>query len=93
MGELGAFAEEAHREVGSFARAHGIERMFAVGALAQLTVQSFGAGAEGFADTDRALEGTGRRAHTGGARAHQGVRAPIAWNGLWKRSAQPPLEK
>ena len=51
MGELGAFADEAHTEIGTFARAHGIERMFAVGAHAQLTVKSFGAGAEWFADT------------------------------------------
>jgi UDP-N-acetylmuramoyl-tripeptide--D-alanyl-D-alanine ligase len=51
MGELGSFAEEAHREAGTFARAHGIERMFAVGEHARLTVQAFGAGAEWFADT------------------------------------------
>jgi UDP-N-acetylmuramoyl-tripeptide--D-alanyl-D-alanine ligase len=51
MGELGAFAEEAHREIGTFARAHGIERLFAVGEHARLTVQTFGAGAEWFADT------------------------------------------
>jgi UDP-N-acetylmuramoyl-tripeptide--D-alanyl-D-alanine ligase len=51
MGELGAFAEEAHIEIGTFARAHGIERMFAVGDSAKLTVKSFGAGAEWFPDT------------------------------------------
>ena len=32
MGELGDFAEEAHTEIGAFARAHGVERLFAVGA-------------------------------------------------------------
>jgi UDP-N-acetylmuramoyl-tripeptide--D-alanyl-D-alanine ligase len=51
MGELGDFAAEAHTEVGTFARAHGIERMFAVGELAALTVKSFGAGAQWFPDT------------------------------------------
>jgi UDP-N-acetylmuramoyl-tripeptide--D-alanyl-D-alanine ligase len=51
MGELGAFSKEAHTEIGTFARAHGVERMFAVGADAQLTVKSFGAGAEWVADT------------------------------------------
>ena len=51
MGELGASADAAHTEIGSFARSHGIERMFAVGAHAQLTVQTFGAGAEWFTDT------------------------------------------
>jgi UDP-N-acetylmuramoyl-tripeptide--D-alanyl-D-alanine ligase len=51
MGELGEFSADAHTEVGAFARAHGVERLFAVGELARLTVQSFGAGAEWFADT------------------------------------------
>jgi UDP-N-acetylmuramoyl-tripeptide--D-alanyl-D-alanine ligase len=51
MGELGDFAAEAHTEIGTFARAHGVERLFAVGKDAQLTVKSFGAGAEWFADT------------------------------------------
>lgn len=60
MGELGDFAAEAHKEIGTFARAHSIERMFAVGELAQLTVKTFGAGAEWFADTtelSKALDG------------------------------------
>ncbi len=51
MGELGDFAAEAHDEIGTFARARGVERMFAVGKDAQRTVKSFGAGAEWFADT------------------------------------------
>jgi UDP-N-acetylmuramoyl-tripeptide--D-alanyl-D-alanine ligase len=51
MGELGSFAEDAHREIGTFARAHGIERLFAVGEHARLTAQTFGAGGEWFADT------------------------------------------
>jgi UDP-N-acetylmuramoyl-tripeptide--D-alanyl-D-alanine ligase len=51
MGELGDFSAEAHTEIGTFARAHGVERLFAVGNDAQLTVKSFGAGAEWFADT------------------------------------------
>jgi UDP-N-acetylmuramoyl-tripeptide--D-alanyl-D-alanine ligase len=51
MGELGEFSADAHTEVGAFARAHGVERLFAVGSDAQLTVKSFGPGAEWFADT------------------------------------------
>jgi UDP-N-acetylmuramoyl-tripeptide--D-alanyl-D-alanine ligase len=51
MAELGDFSAEAHTEVGTVARAHGVERVFAVGQDAQLTVNSFGAGAEWFADT------------------------------------------
>ena len=50
MGELGSFAEEAHREIGTYAREHGVERIFAVGALAQLTTDVFGSGAQWFAD-------------------------------------------
>jgi UDP-N-acetylmuramoyl-tripeptide--D-alanyl-D-alanine ligase len=51
MGELGDFAAEAHTEIGTFARAHGIERVFAVGEDSKLTVKSFGRGAEWFSDT------------------------------------------
>ena len=51
MGELGDFSAEAHTEIGTFARTHGVERLFAVGQDAQLTVKSFGTGAQWFADT------------------------------------------
>jgi UDP-N-acetylmuramoyl-tripeptide--D-alanyl-D-alanine ligase len=51
MGELGDFADDAHTEIGVFARAHGVERLFAVGEHAALTVKSFGAGAQWFADS------------------------------------------
>ena len=50
MAELGEFAPAAHKEIGEFARAHGIERLYAIGALAKLAVDSFGAGAQWFAD-------------------------------------------
>ena len=50
MGELGDFSAEAHTEIGAFARAHSVDRLFAVGQDAQLTVKSFGTGAEWFAD-------------------------------------------
>jgi UDP-N-acetylmuramoyl-tripeptide--D-alanyl-D-alanine ligase len=51
MNELGDFSADAHTEIGSFARTHGIERLFAIGQDTQLTVKSFGPGAEWFADT------------------------------------------
>ena len=51
MAELGDFAEIAHTEVGEFARAKGVERMFAMGGLAKLAVDSFGSGAQWFADS------------------------------------------
>jgi UDP-N-acetylmuramoyl-tripeptide--D-alanyl-D-alanine ligase len=54
MGELGEYATESHREVGTVAKAAGIERLFATGTLARLAVETFGAGANWFPDT-RAL--------------------------------------
>ena len=51
MGELGEYADESHRQVGVWAKAAGIERLFATGTLAKLAVQTFGAGASWFADT------------------------------------------
>jgi UDP-N-acetylmuramoyl-tripeptide--D-alanyl-D-alanine ligase len=50
MGELGDFAAEAHSEIGEFARAQGIERLYATGALMARAVESFGAGARWYPD-------------------------------------------
>jgi UDP-N-acetylmuramoyl-tripeptide--D-alanyl-D-alanine ligase len=52
MGELGAHTEASHDEIGAYARACGVERLFALGALTPLAVQAFGSGAEWFADAD-----------------------------------------
>lgn len=46
MAELGAHAIEAHAEAGRYARMHGVERLFATGALTPHAVKAFGAGAE-----------------------------------------------
>jgi UDP-N-acetylmuramoyl-tripeptide--D-alanyl-D-alanine ligase len=46
MAELGEFADSSHRELGELARALGVERLYAFGALAGLAADSFGAGAE-----------------------------------------------
>jgi UDP-N-acetylmuramoyl-tripeptide--D-alanyl-D-alanine ligase len=51
MAELGEYATESHRQVGEWARAAGIERLFATGTQARLAVAAFGAGATWFADT------------------------------------------
>ena len=66
MAELGEFASEAHADIGEFARASGIERLYATGALMERAVDSFGAGAQWFANAAaltqalrRALEGPG----------------------------------
>jgi UDP-N-acetylmuramoyl-tripeptide--D-alanyl-D-alanine ligase len=50
MAELGAHADEAHAEIGEFARAQGVERLYATGTLARRAAESFGAGAHWFAD-------------------------------------------
>jgi UDP-N-acetylmuramoyl-tripeptide--D-alanyl-D-alanine ligase len=62
MGELGTFAESSHVEMGVFAREHGIERLFATGRLAALTVESFGAGAEWYPDTQALAQALDRAA-------------------------------
>jgi UDP-N-acetylmuramoyl-tripeptide--D-alanyl-D-alanine ligase len=50
MAELGEHAPAAHKEIGEFARAHGVERLYAIGGLAKLVVDSFGGGAQWFPD-------------------------------------------
>jgi UDP-N-acetylmuramoyl-tripeptide--D-alanyl-D-alanine ligase len=52
MAELGEFAEDAHAQIGAFAREHGIERLLATGSLAALAVERFGAGGQWFPDTE-----------------------------------------
>jgi len=52
MGELGEFADSSHEEIGRFARAHQIDRLFATGKLSALAVEAFGSGGEWFADTE-----------------------------------------
>ncbi|MBX9915516.1 MAG: UDP-N-acetylmuramoyl-tripeptide--D-alanyl-D-alanine ligase [Pseudomonadaceae bacterium] len=49
MGELGAWAEEAHQQVGTYA-AGKVDTLYAVGPLMAHAVQGFGAGAQHFAD-------------------------------------------
>jgi len=52
MGELGDSAPESHEEIGRFARNHRIDRLFATGKLSALAVESFGSGAQWYADTE-----------------------------------------
>jgi UDP-N-acetylmuramoyl-tripeptide--D-alanyl-D-alanine ligase len=59
MAELGAFAEDSHREAGQLARSLGVERLYALGALPGLAAERFGPGAERFDEVQplvRALE-------------------------------------
>jgi UDP-N-acetylmuramoyl-tripeptide--D-alanyl-D-alanine ligase len=73
MAELGEFAPAAHAEVGEFARAHGIQRLYAIGALAELAVERFGAGGEWFADAQSLANALSAALATSG----QGVRILI----------------
>ena len=52
MAELGEFAEDSHAHMGAYARACGIRRLFAVGPQSSRAVETFGSGAEWFADTE-----------------------------------------
>ncbi len=59
MGELGEHAQASHVQIGQYARRHGVQRLFATGPLSTLAVESFGAGATWYPDTEalaRALE-------------------------------------
>jgi len=51
MAELGEYSDSSHAEVGAYARERGIERVYATGPLSARTVESFGAGAQWFADS------------------------------------------
>jgi UDP-N-acetylmuramoyl-tripeptide--D-alanyl-D-alanine ligase len=81
MAELGEHAPAAHKEIGELARARGIERLYAIGGLAKLAVDSFGAPAQWFADA-QALSAAlahdlGANATSAGASPGAGVRLLI----------------
>ena len=52
MAELGAHAAGSHAELGAYARAAGVARVFASGPDSALAVEAFGAGGEWFADVE-----------------------------------------
>jgi UDP-N-acetylmuramoyl-tripeptide--D-alanyl-D-alanine ligase len=56
MRELGAGTDEQHAEIGRYAKATGIERLFAVGDRAKLAADAFGSGAEWFADVNELIK-------------------------------------
>jgi UDP-N-acetylmuramoyl-tripeptide--D-alanyl-D-alanine ligase len=59
MGELGDYAADSHAQVGVWAKAAGIERLFATGPEARRAVAAFGAGGSWFADTTALANGVG----------------------------------
>jgi UDP-N-acetylmuramoyl-tripeptide--D-alanyl-D-alanine ligase len=52
MGELGQSAQASHVQIGTYARDHGVRRLFATGPLSTLSVEAFGNGASWHADTE-----------------------------------------
>jgi UDP-N-acetylmuramoyl-tripeptide--D-alanyl-D-alanine ligase len=52
MAELGEFAEDSHAHMGAYARNCGIKRLFALGPQSSRAVETFGSGAEWFADAE-----------------------------------------
>jgi UDP-N-acetylmuramoyl-tripeptide--D-alanyl-D-alanine ligase len=46
MGELGADAKQMHTEIGAYAKAAGLNRLYCLGDMSVATVSGFGAGAE-----------------------------------------------
>ena len=52
MAELGEDSSRLHTEIGLFARANGVQRVFAVGTEARHAVEAFGSGAQWYDDID-----------------------------------------
>jgi UDP-N-acetylmuramoyl-tripeptide--D-alanyl-D-alanine ligase len=65
MGELGQEGRRLHRQMGEEAKRNGVQRLFALGELAQQAAEAFGAGAEAFADVDALTLRLGQMARPG----------------------------
>jgi UDP-N-acetylmuramoyl-tripeptide--D-alanyl-D-alanine ligase len=63
MAELGEHAAASHREIGTLARALGVERLYTFGALAALAAETFGSGAERYTDMDALAHAVGGALH------------------------------
>ncbi|HTN64806.1 MAG TPA: UDP-N-acetylmuramoyl-tripeptide--D-alanyl-D-alanine ligase [Burkholderiaceae bacterium] len=50
MGEVGSEGQQFHREIGSYARSHGIDHLLAMGDLTRAAVAAFGAAGSHYAD-------------------------------------------
>ena len=61
MGELGDHASMSHVDIGRYAREQGVRRLFATGPLSTLAVESFGAGAAWYPDTDSLARAVGEQ--------------------------------
>jgi UDP-N-acetylmuramoyl-tripeptide--D-alanyl-D-alanine ligase len=65
MAELGAAREALHREVGAYARAQGVARLFAVGTLSALAVEAFGAGGRSYENREALADALAAELHGG----------------------------
>ena len=65
MAELGADARALHAGVGTQAREHGIQHLFAVGTLSAAAVEAFGGNGEHFADKPSLIAALRSRLHAG----------------------------
>ncbi len=65
MGEVGVQGPGFHREVGTYAKEHGVARLYATGELAREAVASFGEGALHFATVEALAERVGGDAGAG----------------------------
>jgi UDP-N-acetylmuramoyl-tripeptide--D-alanyl-D-alanine ligase len=65
MGELGAYAESSHVEIGRHARERGVTRLFATGPLSTRAVEAFGSGASWYPDTDALARAVDAGLHEG----------------------------
>jgi UDP-N-acetylmuramoyl-tripeptide--D-alanyl-D-alanine ligase len=65
MGEVGANGPLFHDEIGAYARAAGIERLYAAGPLTAATVAAFGAGARHFSSVEALAEHVANAAAAG----------------------------
>jgi UDP-N-acetylmuramoyl-tripeptide--D-alanyl-D-alanine ligase len=52
MAELGTYEEEAHREIGAYAKQKGIDLLYTIGSSSQQAVESFGKDARHFSQMD-----------------------------------------
>lgn len=67
MGEIGDDAAAAHREIGSYARERGIERLFALGEASRFASEAFGSGGWHFGAVDALLEALSKSGLDGSA--------------------------
>jgi UDP-N-acetylmuramoyl-tripeptide--D-alanyl-D-alanine ligase len=65
MGELGGEADAMHAEVGSFAKARGIDALMGLGEASRHAVQAFGKGGAHFADVESLRKAAAREAAAG----------------------------